>query len=179
MPDAITLLKADHKTVKTLFTRFEKLDRNADEQRREVVDQIVTELSVHAAVEEQVFYPAIRKAVPDLEGDVLEGLEEHHIVKWSCSELDGMAPTEERFDAKVTVLIENVRKHIQEEEGELFPRVRAALGRKDLQELGDSLEAAKRIAPTRPHPRAPDEPPANLVTAPVAGLADKLRRRKK
>ena len=180
MPDAITLLKADHKAVKGLFTQYEKLGKDGpDERRREIVDTIVTELSVHAAIEEQVFYPAVRKALPDIEDEVLEGLEEHHVVKWTCSELDGMSPTEERFHPKVTVLIESVRHHIEEEEGEMFPQVRAAMGRKALLELGDSLEAAKKTAPTRPHPKAPDEPPLNLVAAPAMGLTDRLRRRKK
>ena len=163
MPDAITMLKADHKTVKGLFTRFERLKDGADEEKREIVRQIVAELSVHAVVEEQVFYPAVRKVLPDVEDVVLEGLEEHHIVKWTCSELDGMEPTEERFDAKVKVLIESVRHHIEEEEGEMFPQVRQALGRKALQELAESMEQVKATAPTKPQPKAPDVPPPSQV----------------
>ena len=174
--DAITLLKADHKTVTSLFTKFRKLGDNAFKSKREVVDAIIEELSVHASIEELVFYPAVRREVHAADNEVLEALEEHHVAKWLLSELDGMDPKHERFDAKVSVLIESVKHHIREEETTLFPEVRQALGRKALQELGDALEKAKAVAPTRPHPRTPDEPPANLIVAPAAGLADRALR---
>ena len=170
--DAITLLKDDHSTVKGLFRRFESAGDNALEAKREIVDRIIEELSVHSAIEEQLFYPAVRSAVEKAEGDVLESLEEHHIVKWTLSELEGMDPKDERFDAKVAVLIESVRHHIDEEENGMFPKVRKAVGRKELQELGEQMEEAKQAAPTRPHPRAPDQPPANLILGPVAALLD-------
>src|SRR5947209_10687391 len=102
--DAITLLKQDHKAVEKLFKQFEKAGSRAHKTRRGLVDKMVHELSVHAAIEEQAFYPAIREAVPPVEDDVLESLEEHHIVKWTLSELDGMDPEHERFVAKTTVL---------------------------------------------------------------------------
>jgi hemerythrin superfamily protein len=174
--DAITLLKADHKTVKSLFTKFNKLGDAAYKSKREVVDQIIEELSIHASIEELVFYPAVRSEVHAADDDVLEALEEHHVAKWVLSELDGMDPKHERFDAKVTVLIESVKHHMEEEETTLFPEVRQAMGRKRLLELGEALEKAKTVAPTRPHPRSPDEPPANLVVAPAAGLADRALR---
>jgi hemerythrin superfamily protein len=173
--DAITLLKTDHKTVEKLFKSFEKAGDGAKQTKAKIVDQVIHELSVHAAIEEQVFYPAIRAEVPDTTDEVLESLEEHHIVKWTLSELDGMDPDDERFDAKTTVLIEMVRHHVEEEETELFPTVRAALGRKRLGQIGDQMEAAKATAPTRPHPRAADTPPANTESGAVAGAVDKLR----
>jgi hemerythrin superfamily protein len=170
--DAITLLKNDHKTVSGLFAKFDKLGDRAEKSKRDLVDKIIEELSIHAAIEEQIFYPAVRAAVPEVEDDVLEGLEEHHIVKWVLSELDGMSPSDERFDAKVTVLKENVEHHVEEEENDWFPKVRAALGRTALQEMGAAMEKAKKTAPKRPHPRSPDTPPANIVVGAVAGLAD-------
>jgi hemerythrin superfamily protein len=173
--DAITLLKNDHKTVKRLFRQFEKLGDNAVKSRRELVDKMIEELSIHAAIEEQLFYPTVRENVPGAEDEVLESLEEHHVVKWLLSELDDMRGDEERFEAKVTVLIESVEHHAQEEEDELFPEVRKAMGRKALAELGAAMEKAKQTAPTRPHPRAPDTPPANVAVGKVAGLADKAR----
>jgi hemerythrin superfamily protein len=173
--DAITLLKADHKAVEGLFRRFERAGERATKSKRQIVDRIVSELSTHAAIEEQAFYPAVREALPELDEDVLEGLEEHHVVKWTLSELDGMDPDAERFEAKVTVLMESVRRHVREEEGELFPRVRQALGRKELREMGTALDRAKKMAPRRPHPRAPDTPPANVVAAGIAGVADRMR----
>jgi len=171
--DAITQLKADHKAVEALFKQFEKAGDRALVAKRELVGRIITELSVHAAIEEQVFYPTVRQEVKGVEDHVLESLEEHHIVKWVLSELDGMDPGDERFDAKVTVLIENVRHHVKEEETEFFPQVRAALARKRLNEIGDRLEVAKKAAPTHPHPRSPDTPPANVVVGALAGAVDK------
>lgn len=168
------MLKADHKTVEQLFKRFEKAGDRAFATKREIVDRIVEELSVHAAVEEQVFYPVVRSTVPKTEDVTLESLEEHHIVKWVCSELDGMSPEAERFDAKVSVLIENVRHHVKEEEGELFPKVRKALGRRELEDLARAMTAAKKAAPTHPHPRSPDTPPGNLVMGAAAGVADRV-----
>jgi hemerythrin superfamily protein len=175
--DAITMLKADHKTVEKLFKTFEKAGERAAKTKAETVSRIITELSMHAAVEEQVFYPAVRRAVPDTTDMVLESLEEHHVVKWLCSELADMDPSDERFDAKTTVLIESVRHHVEEEEDELFPRVRQALGRKQLGEVGELMEKAKKVAPTRPHPRTPDTPPGNIVACVVAGTLDRVRSR--
>jgi hemerythrin superfamily protein len=174
--DAITLLKNDHKTVEDLFKRFEKLGPRAVKSKEDVVARIIRELSIHAAIEEMLFYPAIRQAVDDgndIDDMVLESLEEHHIVKWVLSELDGMSAENERFDAKVTVLMENVRHHVEEEEGDLFPQVQKLLGKERLAELGDAMAQAKKTVPTHPHPRSPDEPPGNLVAGAGAALVDK------
>src|SRR5690349_3700777 len=84
---------------------------------------------------EQLFYPVARATVPGTDDIVLESLEEHHVVKWVLSELDGMDPRDERFDAKVSVLIENVRHHVKEEENDFFPKVRDELGRGALADL--------------------------------------------
>jgi hemerythrin superfamily protein len=172
--DAITLLKADHKTVEKLFKQYEKLGDKAAATKAQVVEGIIKELAVHAVIEEEVFYPAARGEVPDTSREVLESLEEHHIVKWLLSELEDMEPSHERFDAKVTVLIELVRHHVEEEEGELFPQVRAALGRKRLGEIGDMLATAKKTAPTRPHPRAPDTPPGNVLVGLPTAIVDRV-----
>lgn len=172
--DAITMLKQDHKDVEQLFKRFEKAGDGAYVEKRRIVDQIIEALSTHAAIEEQLFYPVSRATVDQTEDDVLESLEEHHVVKWLLSELDSMPPQHERFDAKVTVLIENVRHHVEEEEQELFPKVRDELGRGALNDLGEAMAAAARIAPTHPHPRSPDTPPGNLVVGTAAGVADRV-----
>lgn len=159
------MLKNDHKVVERLFKQFEKAKKADDDDTKvEVVGRIIEELAVHTSIEEQVFYPAIREELPETEDDVLEGLEEHHIVKWTLSELEHLGPGDERFDPKVTVLIESVRHHVEEEEGDLFPEVRKALGRKRLGQIGASMEQAKETAPTRPQPQAPDTPPANVST---------------
>ena len=174
--DAITLLRNDHKTVEQLFKRFEKAGDRAYVEKREIVDRIIEELSVHAAIEEQVFYPVARATVPDTEDIALESLEEHHIVKWLLSELVDLDPKNERFDAKVTVLIENVRHHVEEEQDEFFPKVRNELGRTALADLGQAMADAKSSAPTHPHPRAPDVPPGNAVVGAIAGVVDRVER---
>jgi len=171
--DAVTLLRNDHKTVEGLFKKFEKAGPNAHKTRQDLVEKIVEELSIHAAIEEQALYPAAREAMPDASEQVLEALEEHHIVKWVLSELDGMDPHDERFQAKVTVLIENVRHHVKEEEGELFPELRRAMKRKELEELAQALEQAKKMAPTHPHPRAPDTPPGNVIAGVASAAVDR------
>jgi hemerythrin superfamily protein len=172
--DAITLLKADHREVEKLFKAFEKLGDRANKAKTKTAHQIIEALSRHAAIEEQVFYPAVRQEVDGTNAEILEAIEEHHIVKWVLSEIGGMTPQDERFDAKITVLMENVRHHVKEEEAELFPAVRAALGRKRLGQIGAALEQAKKLAPTSPHPRSPSTPPGNVVTAPIAKAVDKL-----
>jgi hemerythrin superfamily protein len=172
--DAITLLKNDHRDVERLFKRFEKAGDRAYTEKRDIVDRIIEALSKHAAVEEQLFYPVSRATVPDTEDIALESMEEHHVVKWLLSELEDMPPQHERFDAKVKVLIESVRHHVEEEEEEFFPMVRDELGRKALGELGDALEKAEAVAPTHPHPRSPDTPPANMVVGFAAGAVDRV-----
>ena len=172
--DAITLLKNDHRTVEQLFKRYEQAGDHALVEKRHLVARIIEELSVHAAVEEQLFYPAARASVPDTDDIALESIEEHHIVKWELSNLEHMDPSDERFDAKVTVLIENVRHHVEAEENDFFPKVRDELGRTALNDLGDAMVTAKKFAPTHPHPEAPDAPPANLAAGVIAGVKDRI-----
>jgi hemerythrin superfamily protein len=160
--DAIALLKVDHQKVEELFAKFEKAGNRAKKTKRKIVDAVIVELSMHAAVEEQVFYPAIRK-LDGLEDEILEAIEEHHIVKWTLSELDGLSPEQDNFDAKVTVLIENVRHHVKEEEKSVFPRVRKAMGQARLNDLGLTLADAKIAAPTRPVPHVQNEPVAGAA----------------
>jgi len=171
-PNAIAVLTQDHRDVEHLFSTFEGLGPRAHKRREATVHKIIESLSQHAAVEETVFYPAVRAMVPGADDDILEALEEHHVVKWTLSEMSSMQSEDERFAAKVTVLIETVRHHVREEEGELFPKVRNSLSRQQLVELGVQLVAAKADAPTRPHPRSPDSPPGNLIANAVVAPLD-------
>lgn len=175
MSDVITILKDDHRTVEELFQRFEATTDRAKATRRKLADRIITELSVHAAVEEQILYPVTRALDEEAHEQTLEALEEHHLVKLTLAELEKMDPADERFAAKVKVLAENVRHHVKEEEGTMFPQLREQLSRNDLREMGEALREAKRTAPTRPHPAAPDTPPGNIVVGLVSGVLDRLR----
>ena len=179
--DAITLLKEDHKTVAALFKQFEALTDRALKMKKTVVAKIIRELAVHAAIEEMLFYPAVRAAAKAKESKasdaaddlVLESLEEHHIVKWTLSELEKMNPEDERYDAKMDVLMESVRHHVEEEQEDLFPKARRLMGDKALAELGERMAKAKKMAPTHPHPRSPDEPPGNFVAGGIAAMMDR------
>ena len=148
--DAIVLLKNDHKEIRKAFRAFEKAGENAHAAKGKLVDKIIELLTVHTYIENEVMYPRVRELLPDLEDDVLESYEEHHVADVLVMELAAMKPNDERFAAKTTVLIENVDHHIDEEEGEWFPQVRQGLGRKALQELGADMLQAKKRAPRRP-----------------------------
>lgn len=174
--NALTLLKQDHQNVEGLFRQFEQLaDDAAPSDKRRIVDHVIEQLSVHAAIEELHFYPTVRECSGETLAAVLEGLEEHHVVKWTLAELARMSPTDERFDAKVKVLSEIVLHHAEEEERDLFPLVRDALTVEQLEKLGETMETAKKTAPTRPHPRLPDTPPGNLITLPFAMIDKAVR----
>jgi hemerythrin superfamily protein len=153
--DAIVMLKEDHSRVRKLFRDFQGAGDRAKKTKNDVVAKILEELTVHTYLENEVMYPEVRRLVPALEDDVLESYEEHHVADILCFELSTMDADDERFDAKTTVLIESVTHHIQEEEQDWFPKVRAALGRKQLQDIG------ARMAELRPNaPRKPSQPSA-------------------
>ena len=148
--DAIVLLKQDHKEIRRLFREFEKAGDGAVKRKGKLVDQILEALTVHTYLENEVMYPRVRELLPDLEDDVLESYEEHHVADVLCVELAAMEPDDERFDAKTTVLIESVSHHIDEEEQDWFPQVRAGLSRKQLQEIGARMVELREKAPRRP-----------------------------
>jgi hemerythrin superfamily protein len=148
--DAIVMLKDDHKRIRKLFREFQQAGDNAKATKGRLVKKMLEELTVHTYLENEIMYPETRSLLPDLEDDVLESYEEHHVADVLCMELALMKPEDERFDAKVTVLIENVTHHIEEEEQEWFPQVRKGLGRTKLQELGTRMVEARKKAPKHP-----------------------------
>ncbi len=140
---ATQLLRKDHGTVKELFARFEKQGDRAQETKQNIFSEIQRELETHSTIEEEIFYPAVREGVGGTEDLVDESIEEHNVVKSLLRELGGMSAEDEEFDAKMTVLQENVEHHVQEEEGEMFPKVEEQLGQERLQELGGQMQARK------------------------------------
>jgi hemerythrin superfamily protein len=148
--DAIVLLKNDHKEIRKVFRDFQKAGDNAVATKGKLVDRMIELLTVHTYIENEVMYPRVRALLPEVEDDVLESYEEHHVADVLVMELSTMKPDHERFTAKTTVLIENVDHHIDEEEKEWFPKVREGLGRKTLQDLGAEMLEAKKRAPKRP-----------------------------
>ena len=148
--DAIVLLKDDHKQIRKVFKDFQAAGEEATSRKGTLVKQMIELLTQHTYIENEVMYPRVRELLPELEDDVLESYEEHHVADVLVMELSGMKPTDERFDAKTTVLIENVQHHMDEEEQDWFPKVREGLGRKQLQEIGEEMLAAKKKAPKKP-----------------------------
>jgi hemerythrin superfamily protein len=148
--DAIVLLKQDHAQFRKLFRRFEGLGDRAVATKTKVVHDIISALTVHTYLENEVMYPEVRRLVPELDQDILESYEEHHLADVLCTELTALTPQDEHFQAKVTVLIEVVEHHVDEEENDWFPKVREALTRTQLQSIGAQMQEKRKDAPTSP-----------------------------
>ena len=138
--DAIALLIDDHKTVKELFEKFDKLSDRSKVNKKKIADQICLELTVHAQVEEEIFYPAVRAPIKD-EDLMDEAVVEHASAKELIAQISEMDPGDDLYDAKVKVLSEQIEHHVEEEEGEMFPKVRKA--KVDLVALGEEMAARK------------------------------------
>ncbi len=164
----------DHRRLEKLMDAYEAPGATA-EQRGEAVHSLVRESSMHSVGEEQVFYPAIRKLLPD--GDLLadRGLVEHQQVKQLLADLQRMTPLDPGFDARAQVMIADLREHIHDEDSNVLPRVQQAATVDQLQEMGEALERIKALSPTRSHPRAPSRPPANRVIVPITARLDRVR----
>jgi hemerythrin superfamily protein len=141
--DALELLTADHNRVRGLFARFQAAEGENDAQAARLAATIFEELEVHTKIEEEIFYPAVRDLNDEIHDLVTEGIEEHHVVDSLMEEAKGLNPSDEPWAAKIKVLIENVEHHAEEEEKEMFPLVRKALGADARSELGQKLEARK------------------------------------
>jgi hemerythrin superfamily protein len=140
--NAFTVLKSDHKKVAGILEKIDSTTERGVKTREELFTQLKTELDVHARIEETIFYPVLKKA--DETRDItLEALEEHRLVKQLLGELETMGKDDEQWTAKFTVLKENVEHHVEEEEGEMFPKARKVLSDEEAETLGTRMEAAK------------------------------------
>jgi hemerythrin superfamily protein len=144
-PDAIALLKADHATVKKMFEKEEKLTTQDGEKKQEILNQINAALQVHATIEEEIFYPAVKKPRSEnVKDEVREAYEEHKQIKSLLAQISRITPSDETYDMKIKVLKEEVEHHVKDEEGEMFPDAKKFLGESRLIELGAQLEARKQ-----------------------------------
>jgi hemerythrin superfamily protein len=142
--DALDLLIADHNRVRGLFTRFQDAEEEErTEEMRDLAATIRDELSVHTTIEEEIFYPEVRSVSEDVADLVDEGLQEHHVAKVLLEEIQGLDADDDAFVAKVKVLIENVEHHADEEEEDLFPKVRSNTSAEAREDLGQRLDARK------------------------------------
>lgn len=140
--NAFQLLKEDHQKVSGIFQQLEPTTERAEKTRTELFARLKEELDIHAHVEETIFYPAIKQEAETRE-IVLEGFEEHHVVKMLLKELAELPVDTEQWTAKLKVLQENVEHHVEEEEGEMFQKARQVLSEDDINQLGAQMEEEK------------------------------------
>jgi hypothetical protein len=140
--NAFQLLKEDHQKVSGIFQQLEPTTERAEKTRTELFAKLKEELDIHARIEESIFYPAIKQAAETRE-IVLEGFEEHHVVKMLLKELESMPVDTEEWAAKLKVLQENVEHHVEEEEGEMFQKARQVITEEEINELGARMEELK------------------------------------
>jgi len=163
--DCLDLLTADHNRVRGLFKRFKDAESSDDmETMKLVTTKIVEELLIHMAIEEEIFYPAIKPESEEVKDTVLEGVEEHHVAKDLVEEISQLDPSAEEWPAKVKVLIEAVEHHADEEESEMFKEVRKELSEDERVALGERLSARKLELGAPP-------PPVDLTKAELEELA--------
>jgi hemerythrin superfamily protein len=144
MPNAIERLQSDHHKVKELFRQYEAAGDRAYQKKKAIAEEVFTELEIHTTLEEELFYPAMkRKTDQDGKDLVAEAMEEHHVVTTLMEELQGLDPKDERYDAKFTVLRENVAHHTEAEEGEMFPEAEEVLGDR-LERLSQQMQERKQ-----------------------------------
>ena len=143
--DAIAMLKADHDKVKGLLEDLESTTERGVKTREELFATIKGELTVHEVIEEEIFYPALKRH-PKAQDIVLEAYEEHHVVDLLMGELEALDVTDERWGAKALVMKENIEHHIEEEEGEMFRQARRVFDRQELVDLGERMAARKATA---------------------------------
>ena len=164
--NATALLKTDHATVKKMFEKEGKLTKKDSDKKASLFNQIKAALEVHAAIEEEIFYPAVKKARSEhVKDEVREAYEEHKQIKSLLAQLLSITPADETYDMKIKVLKEDVEHHVKEEEGEMFPDAKRFLGESRLVELGAQLEARKQELENNlaPKPASGNQPRAHVA----------------
>ncbi|HEX2148694.1 MAG TPA: hemerythrin domain-containing protein [Actinomycetota bacterium] len=143
--DAIALLKQDHDEVKKIMEKLDKTTERGVKTREELFTKLKSEMTVHEAIEEEIFYPALKEH-PKAKELVLEGYEEHHVVDLIMGEISQTPFDDETWGAKFSVMMENIEHHIEEEEGEMFKQARDVFSKSELEELGSRMEQRKSTA---------------------------------
>lgn len=172
--DAIELLTSDHREVEQLFTQFEHAAADS-KIAKEVADKIVRELSVHAVIEEEILYPALKDLGEAANGLREHSLDEHQDVKKLLASVDGKPADDPKVRQTFQKVKASVQEHVAEEEGKVFPFMKTKCGQEKLMQMGEAMAKAKKTAPTHPHPHAPNTPPGNVVAGMGAMVVDKIR----
>jgi hemerythrin superfamily protein len=173
MTDIIEVVLADHRRLVRLL---DDVAASGDARnRRELVERTIAELAGHWAAEEQVLYPVVRRVEPDGDTVAKQALASHGRGEQTMKRLQRTDAATDEFDELAATLVREVRAHLLAEEQEVLPLLRSGRSSDDLAELGRKYELARKVAPTRPHPGAPDTPPANRVAGPGMALVDRVR----
>jgi hemerythrin superfamily protein len=172
--DVIQELTTDHREVEEIFAQIEALPIG-DKRRKDLADQATIELVRHSVAEEMYLYPAVRRFVPDGDAIADREIQDHAEAERTMKDLEGCQADDPQFDQLIGRLMREIREHVTDEEQNLFPQLSRSAGKEELDQLGEKVRTAKKTAPTRPHPAAPDTPPANKLLAPGAGMVDRIR----
>ena len=171
--DVVDVLSSDHTEFTALIA---EIRASADPAvRRDLTDTVISELVRHAVAEEMYVYPAMRKHLPDGDKAVEHDTEEHKELERTMKDLEALEASSPEFDTKLDELSEILADHVQDEESEQFPELRRRIPRDELVELAGKVETAKKLAPTRPHPGAPNNQVFHKLVGPGVGLVDRLR----
>lgn len=172
-PDVVDVLTADHRDVTVLIGEIWSV--RDPMIRRDLADTAISELVRHAVAEEMYVYPAMRKHLPDGDKAVEHDVEEHQELERVMKELEGLEVSSPEFDETLRHLETVLADHVQDEESDQFPELRQRIPREELVEMAGKVETAKKLAPTRPHPGAPNNELFHKLAGPGVGLVDRLR----
>lgn len=172
-PDVIDLLSADHREALSLI---EEIRVTSDQDRqRDLADVLIAEIVRHAVAEETIVYPVVKRHLSEGEEHVQHDLTEHQEIEEALQALESSDPAQGSFITDVERLQALLEHHVQDEESEQFPELRERIPADELRTMATQVEALKKVAPTRPHPSAPDAPLFHLAAGPGVGLVDRLR----
>lgn len=173
--DIIEHLTSEHRQVEQLWSQLQVAHTHGDRVQADLGQEIVRMLSQHDAIELQVLYPEVRKALADGDNLAEHSLDEHQVIRDLLSEVDGKDPGDAEVFATFGNILVRVQEHVREEEGTLFPLLRANCSEEQLMNLGEMLDKAEKIAPTHPHPHTPDSKLGATVAGAAASMVDKVR----
>jgi hemerythrin superfamily protein len=171
--DVVDVLTSDHHEAMDLLRQIWATDDPG--RRRDLADTVISELVRHAVAEEMHVYPAMKRHLPDGDAAVEHDTEEHKELEQTMKELESVDAGDSRFTELLRRLEETLRDHVADEESDQFPQLRARVPRDEMVELAAKVESAKRLAPTRPHPAAPNAELFHKVAGPGVGMVDRLR----
>lgn len=175
--DVIEVLTHDHREVEEMFGELEALKGATSEEalkrRKDLADQVTIELVRHSVAEEVLVYPEVEQKISEEEAE--HGRREHAEAEETLKRLEKLDADDPAFDDELTTLMEEIRHHIEEEEGTTFAHMRQKLDQEELVKLGGRVESFKKVAPTRPHPSVPNEALPRMAAGPAASLFDRMR----